>query len=78
MNMSTLTMTPSDLGLLSPHVVISLESARIPLRVLARSFAALIVLTALIAPDCCLTGSHVHGADLDGFVPVCLGRAVWR
>jgi hypothetical protein len=78
MNMSVLTMTTSDLGLLSPHVAISLKSARIPLRVLARSFAALIVLTALIAPDCCLTGSHVHGADLDGFVPVCLGRAVWR
>jgi hypothetical protein len=76
--MSTLTMTTSDLGLLSPHVVISLESARIPLRVLARSFAALIVLTALIAPDCCLTGSHALGADLDGIGPVCFSRVVWR
>jgi hypothetical protein len=76
--MTTLTLMTSDLDLLSPHVAVSLKSARIPLRVLARSFAALIILTALIAPDCCLTGSHVHSADLDGFGPVCLSRAVWR
>jgi hypothetical protein len=76
--MSALTMTTSDLGLLSPHVAISLNSARIPLRVITRSFAALIVLTALIAPDCCLSGSHADGADLDGFGPVCFSRAVWR
>jgi hypothetical protein len=78
MNMSVLTTTTSDPDLLSPHVAISLKSARIPLLVLARSFAALIVLTALIAPDCCLTGSHAHGAGLDGFGPVCFSRAVWR
>jgi hypothetical protein len=76
--MSTLTMTSSDLGMLSPHVAISLKSARIPLRVLTRAFAALIALTALIAPDCCLTGSHAHGADLGGFGPMCFSRAVWR
>jgi hypothetical protein len=76
--MSALTMTTNDLGLLSPHVAISLKNARIPSRVLARSFAALIVLTALIAPDCCLAGSHAHGADRDGFVPICFSRAVWR
>jgi hypothetical protein len=76
--MYALTMTTSDLGSLSPNVEASLKSARIHLRVLARSFAALIVLTALIAPDCCLTGSHVHGADLDGFGRVCFSRAVWR
>jgi hypothetical protein len=77
MNMSALTMTTGDLGPLSPHVAISLKSARIPLRVLARSFAALIILTALIAPDCCLTGSHAHGAALDGFASICFSRAVW-
>jgi hypothetical protein len=76
--MSALTMTTNDLGLLSPHVAISLKNARIPSRVLARSFAAAIVLTSLIAPDCCLTGSHAHGADLDGFGPLCFSRAVWR
>ena len=76
--MSTLTMTTSDLGPLSPHAAISLKSARIPLRILMNSFAALIILTALIAPDCCLTGSHAHGADLDGFGPICFSRAVWR
>jgi hypothetical protein len=76
--MTTLTMTTSDLGLLSPRDAASLKSARGLLRVLARSFAALIVLTALVAPDCCLTGSHVHSADLDGFGPVCFSRAVWR
>jgi hypothetical protein len=76
--MYALTMTTSDLGPLSPNIEASLESARVTLRVLARSFAALIVLSALIAPDCCLTGSHVHGADLDGFGRVCLNRAVWR
>jgi hypothetical protein len=78
MNMSALTLTTSDLGLAPPHVAISLRSARIPLRVVARTFAALIVLTALVAPDCCLTGPHAHGADLDGFAPVCFSRAVWR
>ena len=76
--MSELTMTTGDLGPLSPHAAISLRSARVPLRVLARSFAAIIVLTALIAPDCCLTGSHAHGADFDGFAPLCFSRAVWR
>ena len=76
--MSALTLTTSDFGLLSPHDAISLKSARIPSRVLARSFAALIVLTAIIAPDCCLTGSHAHGADLDGFGPICFSRALWR
>jgi len=76
--MSALTMTTSDLGLLSPRDATSLERARSLLRVLARSFAALIVLTALVAPDCCLTGSHAHGADLGGFAPVCFSRAVWR
>jgi hypothetical protein len=76
--MSVLTMTASDFGPLSPHVATSLKGARIPLPILARSFAALIVLTALIAPDCCLTGSHAHGAGLDGFGPVCFSRAVSR
>jgi len=76
--MSALTMTTSNLGLLSPRVAISLKSGRIPLPVLARYFAALIVLIALVSPDCCLTGSHVHGVDLDGFAPICFSRAVWR
>ena len=76
--MYALTMTTCDLGLLSPNIETSLKSARIRLRVLSRSFAALIVLTALITPDCCLTGSHVHGTDLDGFGRVCFSRAVWR
>ena len=76
--MAALTMTTSDLGLLSPRLATSLKSARAPLSVLARSFAALIVLTALIAPDCCLIRSHVHGADLEGFAPICFSRAVWR
>jgi hypothetical protein len=74
--MSALTMTTSDLGLLSPHVAISLRNARIPLRIPAWSFAALIILTAIIAPNCCLTGSHAHGADLDGFGPICFSRAI--
>jgi hypothetical protein len=76
--MPALTMTMSDLRLLSPHAAFSLKSSRILLRVLTWSFAALIVLTALITPDCCRTGSHAHGADLDGFGPVCFSRAVWR
>ena len=76
--MSELTMTASDLGLLSPRVATSLRRPRIPLQVLAKSVAALIVLAALVAPDCCLNGSHVHGADLDGFGPTCFSRAVWR
>ena len=76
--MSALTMTPGDLGLLPSRAATSLNSVRISSRLLARSFAALIVLVALIAPDCCVTGSHVHGADLDGFGPTCFSRAVWR
>jgi hypothetical protein len=48
------------------------------LQALARSFAALIVLTALVAPDCCLTQSHDHGADPDGFGPTCFSHAAWR
>jgi hypothetical protein len=76
--MYALTTTTSDLGPLSPNIEASLKSARVHSRVLARSFATLIVLTALITPDCCLTGSHVHGADLDGFGRVCFSRAVWR
>jgi hypothetical protein len=76
--MSALVVTKSDLGLLSPHVGIPLKSASIPLRFLARSLAAMIVLIALIAPNCCLTGSHAHGADLDGFGTICFNRAVWR
>jgi hypothetical protein len=76
--MSALTMTTGDLGPLSLRVAASLKSARIALPGLARCFAALIVLTALIAPDCCLTGSHAHGPGLDGFGPVCFSRIVWR
>jgi hypothetical protein len=76
--MSALTMTTGDLWPLSPHVAISVKSARIPLWVFARSLAALVILTALVAPDCCLTGSHAHGADVDGSGPICFSRAVWR
>jgi hypothetical protein len=38
----------------------------------------MIVLIALFAPNCCLTGSHAHGADLDGFGAICFNRSVWR
>jgi hypothetical protein len=76
--MSVSTMTTTDLGLLARGDASLLKSMRIPLRVLARSFAALTILTALFAPDCCLTRSHVHSGDLDGLGPVCFSRAVWR
>lgn len=76
--MLALTMTTSDLHLLSTRDVASLKTAGTPLQVLIKSLAALIVLTALIAPDCCLRGSHAHGADFDGFAPVCFTGAAWR
>jgi hypothetical protein len=76
--MITLTMTTSDLGLLSPRDAALLKSAHSFLWVLARSFAALIVLTALLAPDCCLTGTHVHSANPGGFGPICFSGVGWR
>ena len=76
--MSTSTISMGNLGLSSQSDVASLENVHAPFRVFAGSFAALIILIALVAPDCCLTGSHVHSADLDGFGPVCSSRAVWR
>jgi hypothetical protein len=74
--MFALTMTTSDLGLLSPRDATSFKSTRFHVRVLVRFSVALITLTALIAPDCCLTRSHAHGGYLDWFGPICFSRAV--
>jgi hypothetical protein len=41
----------------------------------AKSCAAAIVLIAILAPNCCLDGSHAHGAGIDGFGPTCFSRA---
>jgi hypothetical protein len=76
--MMTLTMTTSDLGLLWRCDAASLKRAHSFFRVLARSLAALLVLTALLAPDCCLTGTHVHSANPGGFGPICFSGVGWR
>jgi hypothetical protein len=39
-------------------------------------FAAAILLAALLVPNCCLTGSHSHAGDIDGFGPICFSRGV--
>ncbi len=74
--MSTLAITTGDLGLLSPRFEAASGGGPILSQVLARTFAALIILTALVSPDCCLSGRHAHGADLDGLGSVCFKRAV--
>ena len=41
----------------------------------AKSCAGAIILAAILAPNCCLDGSHAHGAGIDGFGPICFSRA---
>lgn len=73
--MSAMAMTTKDLLLLRRSDATLFKNARIHLRVFVRFSAVLIILTALIAPDCCLTRSHVHDGYLDGLGSICFSRA---
>ena len=74
--MSASTMTTSDLDYFLPSDATLFK--HVPMQGLVRFSVALIILTALIAPDCCLTRSHVHGGRLDGLGPLCFSRAIER
>jgi len=42
----------------------------------ARLLAAALVALAVLAPDCCLSGRHVHAGGPDGLGAICFSRAL--
>jgi hypothetical protein len=75
--MSALMMTKGG-ACLSPPFTRPSDAQTIPSRSLTKLVGALIVATALVAPDCCLIQSHDHGLNLDGLGSICFARVVWR
>jgi hypothetical protein len=73
--MSALTMKADEAGVRLPRAAPSVPSLDFHAPMLARSCAAVIVLTAILTPACCLNGSHAHGIGLDGIGPICFNRA---